>query len=360
MATAHRTRERQHRTPDNRNRYYVQGNTVRKFDVTREMEHKPQPKVSNRTRKNRDKAKHMSAGYVLFLCAALVASGFILVNYIGLQSDITNSVQHISRLEKELNDLKLANDEEYSRITSSVDLEEIKSRFGTSEKSEEVEMPDVAGMSLTRAKEMLSGMGLDYEVTYEESSEYEEDIVIGSNIKTGRTVATGTTVKLTVSAGREGTNIPDVSGKRSIKLALNKSQLMDASMTIKKLELLYPDVRFHYEKKGFLSFLIDEKDISASCKFVKGTVTIKYDGTVVVCAAISKGLGNIYTDSLNHIYETIAREIDCINCVPSSCQGCHLESICRGGCKSHSYICYEDYSHSDDCCYKELLKSHTT
>ena len=38
-----------------------------------------------------------------------------------------------------------------------VDLEEIKSRFGTSEKSEEVEMPDVAGMSLTRAKEMLSG-----------------------------------------------------------------------------------------------------------------------------------------------------------------------------------------------------------
>lgn len=154
--------------------------------------------------------------------------------------------------------------------------------------------------------------------------------------------------------------IPDVSGKRSIKLALNKSQLMDASMTIKKLELLYPDVRFHYEKKGFLSFLIDEKDISASCKFVKGTVTIKYDGTVVVCAAISKGLGNIYTDSLNHIYETIAREIDCINCVPSSCQGCHLESICRGGCKSHSYICYEDYSHSDDCCYKELLKSHTT
>lgn len=35
-------------------------------------------------------------------------------------------MQHISALESELNDLKLANDEEYSRITSSVDLEEIK------------------------------------------------------------------------------------------------------------------------------------------------------------------------------------------------------------------------------------------
>lgn len=126
MAATQRTRNRQHRTSDNRSGYYVQGNAVRKFDVTREIERKPQPKISNRTRKNRDKAKHMSAGYVLFLCVALVASGFILINYIGLQSDITNSVKHISRLEKELNDLKLANDEEYSRITSSVDLEEIK------------------------------------------------------------------------------------------------------------------------------------------------------------------------------------------------------------------------------------------
>ena len=116
----------QRRTADYRNGYYVQGNTVRKIDVTREIEQKPHRKVSNRTRKNRDKAKHMSAGYVLFLSAALVATGIILVNYITLQSDITNSVQNISRLEKELNDLKLSNDEEYSRIISSVDLEEIR------------------------------------------------------------------------------------------------------------------------------------------------------------------------------------------------------------------------------------------
>lgn len=125
MAAVQRTGG-QRRTADNRGRYYVQGNTVRKFDVRREIEQRPQPKISNRTRKNRDKAKHMSAGYVLFLCAALIMTGFILVNYIRLQSDITNSVKHISRLEKELNDLKLANDEEYSRITSNVDLEEIK------------------------------------------------------------------------------------------------------------------------------------------------------------------------------------------------------------------------------------------
>ncbi len=93
-----------------------------------------------------------------------------------------------------------------------VDLDDIKSRFGT-EKSEEVEVPDVSGMSLTRAKETLSDLGLDYNVIYEESSEYEEDIVISSNIKAGRKVASGTVVDLTVSAGVEGVRLIDVTGK---------------------------------------------------------------------------------------------------------------------------------------------------
>lgn len=125
MASTQRAGNR-NRTADGRSRYYVQGSAVRKLDVTREIERKPQRKISNTARKNREKAKHMSAGYVVFLCAALMVTGVILVNYIGLQADITSSVKHISALEKQLNDLKLANDEEYSRITSSINLEEVK------------------------------------------------------------------------------------------------------------------------------------------------------------------------------------------------------------------------------------------
>lgn len=68
----------------------------------------------------------MSLGYVLFLSCAVIAAGFILMIYIGLQSDITNSIKNISRLESRLNTLKLDNDEEYSRITSNIDLEEVK------------------------------------------------------------------------------------------------------------------------------------------------------------------------------------------------------------------------------------------
>ena len=125
MATPQRTANR-NRTTYDRSRYYVQGNAVRKLDVTRDIEGQPVKKTNYTARKNRERAKHMNAGYVLFLCIAMVVTGITLTNYIGLQSDITNSVKHISALEKQLNDLKLANAEEYSRISSSVNLEEIK------------------------------------------------------------------------------------------------------------------------------------------------------------------------------------------------------------------------------------------
>ncbi len=108
------------------NAYYVDGNTVRKAQPVRQMPERPKKKVNNSVRKNRDRAKHMNAGYVLFLSAALVAAGMILVYYIGLQSDITNSVKHIASLERQLNALKVANEEDYTRISSNVDLEEIR------------------------------------------------------------------------------------------------------------------------------------------------------------------------------------------------------------------------------------------
>ena len=68
----------------------------------------------------------MSPGYVVFLIGALCFAGVVLLNYIQLQADITQRLENIARLESKLNDKQLANDEEYNRITSSVDLEEIK------------------------------------------------------------------------------------------------------------------------------------------------------------------------------------------------------------------------------------------
>ena len=82
--------------------------------------------MSHETRKNREKARHMSIGYVTFLMGALIACAFCLVNYIQMQSELTTKITEVSRMESELNSLKLSNDEEYSRSTSNINLEEIK------------------------------------------------------------------------------------------------------------------------------------------------------------------------------------------------------------------------------------------
>ena len=68
----------------------------------------------------------MNLGYVLFLTAALLLTGIVLIGYIRMESKITSSVKQISKLESQLNSLKQSNDEQLSRIESSVDLDEIR------------------------------------------------------------------------------------------------------------------------------------------------------------------------------------------------------------------------------------------
>ena len=110
-----------------RENVYVQGSTARKLQALPTYEQgRPQRKISNRTRRNRERALHMNIGTVLSMAVAMVAAALILTVYLTLQSDITNSIKHIASLESTLNDLKMENDENYNRITSSVDLEEVK------------------------------------------------------------------------------------------------------------------------------------------------------------------------------------------------------------------------------------------
>lgn len=105
---------------------YIQGTAVRKIAVQEPQRRVPAKHSANEVRKNRDKARHMSAGYVMFLAVALCAAAFILVNYIQLQADLTTLTRSVAEKASQLNTLKLSNDEEYSRIVSGIDLEEIK------------------------------------------------------------------------------------------------------------------------------------------------------------------------------------------------------------------------------------------
>ena len=116
-----------------RSSIYVQGNTAARRQVERTRMYAlparrtmPERKTAHNVRRNRERALYMNVGYVLFLVTAMVTAAIILTGYLRLQSDITNSIKHISQMESRLNELKLENDENYSRITSSVNLEEVK------------------------------------------------------------------------------------------------------------------------------------------------------------------------------------------------------------------------------------------
>lgn len=105
---------------------YVYGNTARRLEVQRQLQEPARKPVQHEVRKNRDKAHHMSMGYVLFLAAALIAAGLILVNYVQLQAELTNLTKTNATQASVLSSLRLSNDEAYNRVLSSIDLEEVK------------------------------------------------------------------------------------------------------------------------------------------------------------------------------------------------------------------------------------------
>lgn len=105
---------------------YIYGNTVRKMNPEMPVEDVPVRKPAPAVRKNREKARHMNFGYVLFLAAAMCAAAFVLIHYIQLQGELTQKTKTVAFKEVELNNRKVANDEEYNRIMSGIDLEEIK------------------------------------------------------------------------------------------------------------------------------------------------------------------------------------------------------------------------------------------
>lgn len=123
---AQRINNTNRRTTAVRGNVYVYGNTARQLDVRRQLEEAPRRQLSNETRKNRDKAQHMNPGYVIFLLGALCICAVVLINYVQLQSEITTTVKRISTMESELNTMQLANEENYNRIVSNVDLEEVR------------------------------------------------------------------------------------------------------------------------------------------------------------------------------------------------------------------------------------------
>lgn len=110
---------------------YVYGNAVPKpaYEPQRRTKETEQPeRVSWQVRKNRKKALHISPGYVVFLAAAAILALVVCVNYVQLQSKITNHSKNITAMQEELADMKEENNTKYNAVMDSVNLDEIREK----------------------------------------------------------------------------------------------------------------------------------------------------------------------------------------------------------------------------------------
>lgn len=117
--------------------YYVNGSAVRELETQplrrperperRKIEEEQRKKRRrNAARRNRERALHMSKGYVLFLSACVVAVAVSAVSLIQMQSQVSQRMKNIAAMESKLTDMKADNDARYKEIVTSVDLEYIK------------------------------------------------------------------------------------------------------------------------------------------------------------------------------------------------------------------------------------------
>ena len=130
MAAGTRARSRYNYRADNR-QAYVYGNVAAKpaFEPKRQYEEPYREKrTSRQVRKNRKKALHMSAGYVMFLTMAAVIALIVCINYVQLQARITSSSKNITAMQEELASLREENTTRNNPVMDTVNLDEVRKK----------------------------------------------------------------------------------------------------------------------------------------------------------------------------------------------------------------------------------------
>ena len=110
---------------------YMYGNVVAKpkYEPKKNRSSvKRRKKVSRQVQKNRNRALHMNAAYVVFLAIAATIVLLLCVNYVRLQSELTKHSKNVTALQEELADLKEENTTKYNAVVDSVNLDEIREK----------------------------------------------------------------------------------------------------------------------------------------------------------------------------------------------------------------------------------------
>ncbi len=113
---------------ENRRQEYVYGSAVPKpkYEPRHTEEPRRPRKVSRQVRKNRRQAMHMSPGYAIFLTIAAICALFICVNYVNLQSKVTERSKRITAMQEELANIREENTTRYNAVTDNVSLEKVR------------------------------------------------------------------------------------------------------------------------------------------------------------------------------------------------------------------------------------------
>lgn len=105
---------------------YVQGNTVRKIQPAERPQGERREVRRAAHRRQEEKVRYVNMLYTVFLAAAACLLLWSCVRYLQLQEETTSRVKNIAALETQLEELKKENDDNYTRIMTSVDLDYIK------------------------------------------------------------------------------------------------------------------------------------------------------------------------------------------------------------------------------------------
>ena len=104
----------------------IEGNTARKVQTLEYPSRERQPERWERRHAEKSNVQYVNVLYMIFLAAASCMVLWSCVNYLQLQAETTSRVKYIASLETELEDLRKENNDNYTRIMTSVDLDHIR------------------------------------------------------------------------------------------------------------------------------------------------------------------------------------------------------------------------------------------
>lgn len=111
---------------------YIEGNAVRKENVVEVPQRRERTYVDNQRvntskniYRNREKALHMSASYVIVLAVCSILMCVVCAKYLSLRDEVTMKTENIADLEMKIESLKARNDSLDYSINSFMDIENI-------------------------------------------------------------------------------------------------------------------------------------------------------------------------------------------------------------------------------------------